>query len=186
MGGIFGIGGTASKTDRQHQLQSWGDLQNIFNFGFGQGTGQVKEGSEGLTKARNYFDAIMSGDQAQMAKVLAPQISTIQNQTQQRINTQSQFGNRSGGTNAFAQSTSEDATRAVQQLFDMLGPEAAKEVASISGTQEGLGSNLLGMAGSAAGTLGAQAGNTRQADLQNEANSAAGLTKTIMGLLQLA
>lgn len=183
MGGIFGLGGSSSKTDRKHSLEGWGALKDIMYNTKASGLKQTAEGAGGLTSAADYFKALMSGDQAKMSQVLAPQISVIKGQNQQRVNTLAQFGNRSGGTNAAAQSDTEAATKSIQQLFDMLGPQAAEEVARISGVQESLGSNLLGISTHAAGTLSGQAEQARAGDTKNEMDTAAGAGQAIAALL---
>lgn len=185
---VFGLtmfGGHASNTDRQNQLESWGDLKNIMYNTSQTGRDQVTEGSKGLSSSADYFKALMSGDQAKMSQVLAPQISVIQGQKQQQLNTTAQFGNRSGGTNASMQKGTEDANRSIQELFDMLGPEAAKEFAAISGTQESLGAGQEALSTSAASNLGNNSGTTRLADRQSEQEAAqAGATAVaaLMGL----
>lgn len=176
--------GGAAKTDRQNQLGSWNDLNSVFDFGSKSGENQITQGAAGLSSASDYFKALMSGDQAKMAQVLAPQISTIKDQQQQRVNTLSQFGNRSGGTNAQAQSDTEAAGKSIQQLFDMLGPEAAQEVAQISGQQEGLGTGVLGLGTQAAGTVGQQSGTARVSDMANEAQTGGDVASAIASLLK--
>lgn len=174
MAGLFGVGGAAAKTDRKQQLNSWGELTSLFNFGSNQGKEQVKTGASGLKTAGDYFKALQSGDRAKMSSVLAPQISTIQGQTAQQRSTASQFGDRSGGTNASIQASENQATAAIQSMFELLGPDAAKEFASISGAEESAGLGLLGEAGSAASTTGAQATNARPGDqaMQSEQQTA--------------
>jgi hypothetical protein len=164
MSRLFGIGGSAAKTDRNFQFTGWKDLQNLFQFGSKQGKGQVKEGIGGLSDAAKYFKTLMSGDRAAISQLLAPQISSIRGQTSQRQLTNSTFGNRSGGTNAYAQSAVDDATKAIQSLFDSIGPEAAKEFADISGIQESLGINLLDLAKGAASDISGQATSGRSTD----------------------
>ena len=180
----FLFGGSA-KTDRQNQLGSWNDLNSVFDFGSKTGENQITQGAAGLSSASDYFKALMSGDQAKMSQVLAPQISTIKGQQQQQVNTLSQFGNRSGGTNAQAQNDTEAAGKSIQQLFDMLGPEAAQEVAQISGQQEGLGTGVLGLGTQAEGTVGQQAGQARMFDTQQEAQTGSDIGGAIMSLLKM-
>jgi Sec-independent protein translocase protein TatA len=183
MAGLFGIGGSAAKTDRSQQLTSWNDLQSLFNTGSRVGTNQISQGSKGLSDALGYFKKLMSGDRSQMASVLAPQISTISGQATQAKQNASTFGNRSGGTNAAIQASETSATQAVQQLFEMLGPEAAQAVASISGTIEGAGQNLLDLAGNSAAEVGKQSSDSRQTDV---ATQQAQQQAIIQGLVSLA
>jgi hypothetical protein len=135
---------------------------------------QEQKGAAGLDQAGNYFSAIASGDPAKMSAVLAPQISTIEGQTSQKVNTLGEFTGRSGGTASAQVSAETEAGTAVQNLFDLLGPEAMKEVAAIGGTQAALGESAVGMAESAAATAGSEAGNARPGDVaQQQAQQAA-------------
>jgi hypothetical protein len=183
--GLFGIGGSAAKTDRNAQLTSWGQLQSLFGPAKAMGEQQTAAGAGGLTTARNYFEAIASGDPAKMSAVLAPQISTIQGQTGARVNTIGQFSGRSGGTAAQATDLGTEATRAIQNLFDLLGPEAMKEVAAISGTQEAFGQGETGIALSAAGEVGAQAGGARATDVPVQQAQQAAAMEAIVALAGL-
>lgn len=183
VGGIFGLGGSSSKTDRSHELESWGNLKNIMYQTHKAGQDQTAEGTKGLSSAADYFKALMSGDSAKMSQVLAPQISIIKGQNQQRLNTTAQFGNRSGGTNASMQQGTEAAHKSIQELFDMLGPEAAKEFAGISGIQEQLGQGSTSESIAASSALGNQTGEQRQQDIQNEAMTAQAAGKSIAALM---
>jgi hypothetical protein len=183
MAGLFGIGGSAAKTDRKYQLQSWGELSSLFGPAAKAGQKQTAEGAEGLTKSRNYFEALMSGDPAKMSAVLAPQISTLQQQTGRGVNTLGQFAGRSGGTAAQAQELGIEAQRSIQNLFDLLGPEAAKEVASISGAQESMGMGLTDIAASAAGEVGAQASGSRQQTVPQQQQQQAAIMEALAALI---
>lgn len=149
----------------------------------GMGLDQSKEGAGNLTSSADYFKSLMSGDPAKMSAVLAPQISILKGQNAQRLATASQFSNRSGGTNARMQQDTEDTQRSIQQLFDMLGPEAAREVATIGGVQEGLGNNLLGISTSASSSLAGQAGGARNADNASAMDTAKSAGQAVAALL---
>ena len=186
MAGLFGIGGSAAKTDRSQQLQSWGDLNQLFNQQSQFGFGQEQAGAQGLGASSNYFSALMSGDPAKMSAALAPQISTIQGQASQNINTLGQFTGRSGGTASAQVAAETEAGTAVQNLFDLLGPEAATELAAISGTQESLGQAAVGLGESAASTAGAQASNARQTDVPVQQAQQAAVMEAIASLAGMA
>lgn len=103
----------------------------------GQVAGYGTTQGEGLTtSAGNFFQGILSGNPAQTAKLLAPQIQAAQNQAQQAKQTQAQFGGRSGGTNAAGQ-TIDDKTRGnITNMISDLTGKAATATAD-------LGTNLL-------------------------------------------
>lgn len=113
----------------------FGGSNSTLNSAIGQ-SGQVASygtsKGEGLTTgAGNFFSDLMSGDPAKTAKLLAPQIETMQKQGQQQKNTMAQFGNRSGGTNAKAQ-TIDDTTRSnVNNMISTLTGQGASGAASL-------------------------------------------------------
>lgn len=186
MGGLFGIGGSAASTDRKNQLTSWGQLSSLFGPASSTGQQQVSQGAKGLSTASNYFSDIASGDPAKMSSALAPQISAIQQTTGQGVNTIGQFSGRSGGTAAAATQEGFAAQQAVQNLFDLLGPEAMKEVASISGVQEELGTGQEGLAADVAGTVGSQAGKARETDVPVQQAQQAAVMQAIVSLAGMA
>jgi len=94
--------------------------------GYGQAQG------EGLTtQAGNFFSGLLSGNPAQQAKLLAPEIQANQQQAQQQKQANAQFGNRSGGTNASGQ-TIDDKTRAnISSMISNLTGQAAGAASSL-------------------------------------------------------
>lgn len=95
--------------------------------------GQVGDFATGLgesasTTAVNFDKGIASGDPAQIAKLLAPAISTLQNQKQQQQKSTAEFSNRSGGTNA-SSATAGDKVRA--NLNDMVASLTGKAVGDL-------------------------------------------------------
>jgi hypothetical protein len=94
--------------------------------GFGQAQGEGL-----LTSAGNFFSTLMGGNPAQTAKLLSPQIQANQQQGQQQKQTMAQFTNRSGGTNAAAQ-TLDDKTRAnISSMISDLTGKAATQAAQV-------------------------------------------------------
>jgi hypothetical protein len=123
--------------------------------GFGQAQGEGL-----LTSAGNFFSTLMGGNPAQTAKLLSPQIQANQQQAQQAKQTAAQFTNRSGGTNAAAQ-TIDDKTRAnISDMISKLTGEAATASAD-------MGKGLLDTGIAALN----QQVNFSQGQMQNWANS---------------
>lgn len=92
----------------------------------------ASEGLSDVGTSGNFFRSILNGS---ATKVLAPQISSIQKQGQQKLQTLSQFGNRSGGTNAAAQTAGDTTLSSINDL-----------IASLTGTAAGaLGSEGSGL-----------------------------------------
>lgn len=84
------------------------------------------------TDASKFYQGLMSGN----TSVVAPQINAIQKQGSQALQTASQFGNRSGGTNASAQMAQDSTRSSINDLIAQLTGTGASTLAS-------LGSNLL-------------------------------------------
>jgi hypothetical protein len=89
---FFGIG----KGPNDQQTREQGVLTGIGDFG-------TQTGEKATNESTNFWSSILSGDMDKIMKVLGPQISAIKGQGQQMKQTAAQFGNRSGGTNAFMQ-----------------------------------------------------------------------------------
>jgi hypothetical protein len=98
-------------------------------------------GVSNLNNASSFWNTILSGDQQAIGKLLAPEISTIQGQGQQQIQNASQFGNRSGGENASAQTNIDTQRQQVEQMIAGLTGQAASQVGQIGQAQLGLGLN---------------------------------------------
>lgn len=84
----------------------------------------------------------MSGNQADISKLLAPQISAISKQANEKTQTNAEFGSRSGGTNASNQSTMDTARAGVNDLTSNLTSGAIGE-----GLSAGSGLLSTGMGG---------------------------------------
>src|ERR1700692_3874054 len=76
--------------------------------GFGVGLGE-----KNLGQASKFWSDILSGDQSKIAQSLGPEISAIQGQKQQQLNSNAQFNNRSGGVNASSQESGDKARSSI-------------------------------------------------------------------------
>jgi hypothetical protein len=98
-------------------------------------------GISDLNDASSFWKTILGGNQQAISQLLAPQISTIQGQGQQQIQNASQFGNRSGGTNASNQQNIDSQRQQVEQMIAGLTGQAASQVGNLGATQLGFGLN---------------------------------------------
>lgn len=80
----------------------------------------ANEGLSDLSQSQGFMSAILSGDPAKIGQVLGPQIQAIQQQGQQQKQTNAQFHNRSGGTNASNQTVGDKVTSGVNNLVSSL------------------------------------------------------------------
>ena len=94
---------------------------NINAFGTATGEGAVQQGL-------GFEEGILSGNQAEQAQLLAPEIQNIQKQGQQQIQTAGEFGNRSGGVNASAQNNIDSQRAQVNNMVSQLTGQAAGAV----------------------------------------------------------
>jgi hypothetical protein len=97
-------------------------------------------GQGNITNSSNFFNSLLSGNSKDQAKVLAPQIKTMQDQGQQQLNTTSQFGNRSGGTNASNQKNMDTTRGNISSSISSLTGGAANSL--MSSGQSLLGTSL--------------------------------------------
>lgn len=142
---FFGIGEGPSG----QETQQYGDIANLANFATGAGESDI-------ASADTFWQAILSGDPNQIAKVLGPQISAINKQGQQSLKTASEFGNRGGGTNAFAQTTGDTTRSNVDTLIAQLTGQAGGQLGSLGSSLLSTGSSAHGQAFNEADTIHSQ------------------------------
>lgn len=92
-----------------------------------------QQGQGDVSSASSFWNSILSGGGA---KALAPEISSVMQQGQQKKQALGQFGNRSGGTNAKAQTIGDQGTSSINNMIASLSGTAAGQLGS-------LGTNLL-------------------------------------------
>lgn len=107
---------------------------NIMNFGTALGESDLMAGSD-------FYKTLLSGDPQAIGKLLGPQISNIQKQGQEQLNTAAEFGNRSGGTNAAAQTNMDTQRADVMNMISQLTGQAAQGVTGIGESALGTGLN---------------------------------------------
>lgn len=138
--------------------QNYQTLSNSGGAAIGQG--------EDLTGAAgSFYKTLLSGDTGAITKLLAPQIGSIQKQTQQKKQAASQFGTRSGGTDAEMQAAGDTSRTSINDLISTLTGSAASGAA-------GLGTSLLGTGLNATAQAG-NLGNEREG-LQNQMMASVG------------
>ena len=105
---------------------------NIMNFG-------TNLGESDLTMGSDFYRNLLRGDPAIIGQLLGPQISGIQKRGQQQIQTEGEFGNRSGGTNAENQMNLDTQRAQVEDMISKLTAQAAGAVTNIGENALGLG-----------------------------------------------
>ena len=149
LGGIF-TGASPGTTAAE------GTASGIAGFGTGVGEGDINAAS-------GFYNTLLSGNQSEEAKLLAPEIQNIQQQGQQAADTTAQFADRSGGTNAANQQNMDKQRATVNNLIAQLTGNAASGLASLGTTT--LGEGL---------TANAQQADTAEQLLKNQQDSLLG------------
>lgn len=126
---MFGLGFGPSSQEKQ----AYGGLNTLSGF-------TSSHGQNDTALAEKWIQALLGGDRSKTSELLAPQISDLKSRGQQQIQTNSQFGNRSGGTNASSQMTQDNINSQIDRMISGLTSGAIGEAGS-------LGTNLLGQAG---------------------------------------
>ena len=113
-------------------------------------SGQISDygttlGEGDLSQASNFYSDLLSGDPSKIGQILGPQLSNIQQQGQQQLNTNAQFGNRSGGTNASNQTNMDSQRQQVEQMIAQLTGSAASGLTGIgeNALSTGLSANQI-------------------------------------------
>lgn len=147
MPSFFGIGmGPSGQEKAQYNALS-GDAA------FAEGLGE-----NSLAASAKFMQDVLSGDPTRISTALAPQISGIQQRTQQQKNEMSQFGTRSGGTAAAAAGLDSTARGDVTNLVGGLTNSAASGLASLGGNLFNTGVSARGTAFQEAKTMQDQVG----------------------------
>lgn len=132
-------------------------------------------GQNATTTATNYYGGILSGDPAQVAMTLAPEISTATQGAEQQKLQNAEFGNRSGGTNSSNQSIDSNTRGTITNLEG----EARQNAAA---AEAGIGQNLLGLADTSTMNEASLAGQARQNQLNEIGGIATGAGQIASGL----
>ena len=149
-------GGNSQNTDRSQELQNYGRLD-------ASGSNNADAGAANTGTASKYFSNILSGDPTAVASAAAPTTNAVNAEENQQKEQISNFGNRSGGTNAATQSLT---TNGIGKIADTV--EGARSTAA--GAEGSIGAGETGAANQADSTL-AQASSTNRANSQAAHNA---------------
>lgn len=199
MSGLFGSHGSV-KTDRTNQLQSFSDLQNVFNFALPTAQAEQKKGDATLDSAlsslglsSDYFKKILSGNRAEVAQAVSPTTNAITARSDAEKRNLSASGTaRGGGVAGENQQVQDKTNAAVDTTIAQARPDAAKANADIASKVAGIGDsrlsaalNALGIGSSAAGTLGKLATDAKSDDLQSQQDTGQAIGEIAMAFLGL-
>lgn len=136
-----------------------GQQNSAYSALFGTSGVAANQGLQDISSSDAFINAIISGDPTKIGQFLGPQERAIQEQGQQQKQTNAQFNNRSGGTNAQNQTLGDQTTQAINDMISRLTGTAVTGLSKSGETLLGLG--MKGFQGSFndAATMQTQRGN---------------------------
>lgn len=202
VGNLFGaFGGNGANTDRQQQLKGYGDLSNVFNYGFntgkstfGTGMNAEQSGLQQLSAPAQYYQKLLSGNRAAAMSAVAPTVNAVNSQTDANARQASAMGTaRGGGVNVGNQQVDTTKQGLVENAITGAREGAAAGATGVAGATAGIGSsiagqalNLLGLGEHAAQNLTEDASQSRLASQQLHGQKmhdiGAGLTSTLLSM----
>lgn len=152
-----------------------------YNALFGSSGFATGEGEGDITSSDSFLKAILSGNNAQIMQLLAPQVNSAKTSAQNQKMSNSQFGNRSGGVTSSNNAINDSTRSAITGMVGGLTGTAASSLGS-----QGAGLLGMGMSGHQAGFGEAQTMQGQRAsqwnDLFNSIASTAGAVAGMPGL----
>lgn len=118
MSGFLGLfGGNSAKRDRSEELDSYGDLANVFNFGMGQAKSNATAGASDTGAASSFYKGIL-GNRTAATQAVAPEITsaTSANDAAKRQIASSGTA-RGGGVAGVNQTRDEDVMGKIDQML---------------------------------------------------------------------
>jgi hypothetical protein len=176
----LGVGGSAAKTDRKEQLQGYGDLNNLFNFGFSSGKAETGQAQDLLGQAGAYQSKLLSGDRAATLSAVAPTVNAANATTDAAKRSLSASGTaRGGGVNAVGQSLNTQKRANIDTAVNTAKAGAASGATATGGTMAAQAGQLLGVGTSSAESLTADASNSRSTSAQLTAAKQAAIDQVL-------
>jgi hypothetical protein len=192
MGGIISeagtlFGGSAAKTDRRNQLSGFGDLKNLFNFGFSSGQSETSQSQGLLGQAGGYYSSLLSGNRSATLGAVAPTINAANQQTDATKRSIGDSGTaRGGGVNETTASLDDQKRASIDTAINDAKSGAAKGATATGGTMASQASNLLGMGETSATNLTSLSGSSRSesnALHQQKVTAASNLANSVLDAL---
>jgi hypothetical protein len=205
VGGMLGIGGSSTKTDRGNQLAAVQGNYNLFNYGMPTGEAQQTAGTNTLSSAlsttgtaADYFKSLLQGGRTATAARSAPAINSVNAGTTEQRTAAGQFGtDRTGGTVA---ANREASTTAQSKIDDIINEnlvtgqqQGAAGLQQTAGIQAGIGGeqlsnalSLLGLSQDSINSILTSSLQSRQVDFAQQQATGAGIGQLLLAGLQIA
>jgi len=185
MGGFLNLGGSSAKTDRRTTLESYGMLENIFNFALPAAKRGVSAAEGLLGSAGSYYKDLLSGNRTAALQAVAPEASAATSQEDAAKRQLSTSGTARGGGVAATNATSKDRTMAViDNLLFGARAGAARGATAVGGEEASLGTNLANLGGNVAGELGSLAENSRRTSYAINQNTVSQVSDAILNVMK--
>ena len=160
IGGLFG--GSQAKTNRKYQLQGFGDLSNLFNFGMASGANETGQSQGLLGQAGSYYSSLLSGDRTATLGAVAPTVNAANATTDATKRAISSSGTaRGGGVNATTQTLEDQKRASIDNAVNSAKAGAAGGATAVGGTMASQAGNLLGLGEESASGLAGIKGTMR-------------------------
>ncbi len=130
----------------------------------------------------SYYSSILSGNSADVAGALAPQITQLNSGFDQARRQVDQFAPMGGGRSSTMANAPFQQASAITNLISNARAQAAQGLAGIGSAEGGLGANLFGLSNNAAGDLGTLSTNQQQFSYNAGAKIGQGIGAMIAGL----
>jgi hypothetical protein len=144
----------------------------------GLGGANVAAGASALTPATDFFKTLLSGNQANTAAMMAPDINRMRAANQNALQSTSTLMPRGGGREGTLFNASFAPTAQAQSMFNTVRGQAAPALANIGLGEQSVGANLFGI-----GNQALQTGSTTQANLEQQAQLQQQLQNALWGQL---
>lgn len=176
LGNLFGAGPNSTQQNANTQLQT-----NASNAG-NTGMGFLGNAGKAFEAPTSYYSSILSGNPADIAGALSPQISQLNTGFNNARRQVDQFAPMGGGRSSTLANAPFQQASAITNLISQARANAAQGLTGIAGTEGGLGANLLGVSNTGAAELGNLS--TQQQQFQYQQNQLTGqaIGRMIAGL----
>lgn len=186
MSGLLGLfGGNSAKRDRSEELDTYGQLNNVFNFGMGQAKQNSTLGAEDTGTASSFYKGIL-GNRTAATQAIAPEVATATSANDAAKRQIASSGTaRGGGVAGVNQTRDEDVMGKVDQMLFGARAGAAGEEGKIGAGETTTGVEDVFAGEKAAGAHGELASQNRTQSQKLHDQAFSGAVSGVGDLLSL-
>jgi hypothetical protein len=127
----------------QNSLEQY--LRSLTNYGGQQSQGLMNSGTQGVNQSMGYWGDILSGNKAQIAQALSPELQASNKQYQGARSAVNTFAPMGGGRASLMANIPFQQANTNAGIIASLRPQAAQQLGTLGLGQQNLGGNLLNM-----------------------------------------